>query len=122
MEKIENVDQYIAQFPEKIRKVLTEMRNLIKETAPEAEEVISYGMPAFKIYGRQLVYYAAHTNHLGYYPAGVSTIELFTQYGYKGTKGSVHFPYGEPIPTDLIRKSIIQRVDENYMKKNEKKK
>ena len=64
------IDEYIAQFPKNVRDVLENLRQTIKESAPEAEETISYTMPAFKPNGKALVYFAAWKNHIGFYPAG----------------------------------------------------
>lgn len=113
MEKATSVDEYIAGFEQEIQKYMHKIRSLIKESAPDAQEGISYGMPSYKLNGRQLVYFAANKKHLGYYPAGVSTVDFFQKQGYKVTKGSVHFPYGKPLPEDLIKESVRYRVSEN---------
>lgn len=119
MEKPLNVDQYISSFPPMIQQRLRELRVLIRESAPDALEGISYGMPSYKLNG-PLVYFAAHTNHLGYYPAGTSTVKVFEKAGYATTKGSIHFPYDEPLPADLIREMVKFRIEENKLKKAKK--
>ncbi len=116
MEKPLNVDHYISGFPPMIQEMLQELRSLIRESAPTAIEGISYGMPSYKLNG-PLAYFAAHTNHLGYYPAGTSTVEVFKKAGFEVTKGSVHFPYGRPLPVELIREMVRFRVEENLKKK-----
>lgn len=116
MEKPDSVDQYIAGYEPEIQDIMQQMRALIKESAPDAQEGISYGMPSYKLNGRQLVYFAANKKHLGYYPAGVSTVNFFQNEGFKVTKGSVHFPYGKPLPEELIRESVKHRVIENLSK------
>ena len=108
-----NVDEYISMFPTNIQKSLNELRATIKEAAPNAEEVISYRMPAYKYHG-MLVYFAAFKNHIGFYPR-VSGIEAFKKELsiYKGAKGSVQFPIKEPLPLQLISRIVKFRVAEN---------
>ena len=104
------VSNYIQSFPEPVKILLEQIRNVIKETAPEAEESISYGMPAYKIKGKPLVYFAGYKNHIGFYatPTGHKAFaEELSQ--YKQGKGSVQFPLNEPIPFDLIKRIIIFR-------------
>lgn len=111
-----NINAYIANFPEDIQQMLEQLRLTIKEVAPQADELISYGMPAFKWNG-MLVWFGAHTNHIGFYPRA-SAIEKFKKElsGYKGAKGSVQFPLNEPLPLALIKKITQFRVEENLQK------
>ena len=111
--KPKDVDEYISIFPVKIQELLKEMRATIKESAPEAEEVISYQMPAYRFHGI-LIYFAAFKNHIGLYPT-VSGIETFKDElsVYKGAKGSVQFPLNKPLPLDLIARIVKFRVTEN---------
>jgi uncharacterized protein YdhG (YjbR/CyaY superfamily) len=111
-----NIDEYIAGYPENIRKILKEMRAVIREAAPEAQEKISYRMPSFTLKS-MLLYYAAHTNHLGFYPFK-SAIEAFKSElePYQTSKGTVQFPYDKPLPLNLIKKIIKFRVRENLAK------
>src|ERR1700748_3173486 len=90
--KFKSVDEYFSAFPESTRKILQQIRNTIKKAAPNAEEVISYNMPAFKLKS-VLVYYAAYENHIGFYPTA-SGIENFKKdfANYKWSKGAVQFP------------------------------
>ena len=122
MKKPDNVDAYIAGFPIEIQEKLVKMRALIKKAAPAAEEVISYGIPAYKLNG-MLVWFAAHTKHIGLYPRG-SGIETFKKElaGYKTTKGTVQFPFDEPLPLALITKIVKFRVTENSLRAKAKKK
>src|SRR6185369_9893408 len=92
------VEEYISGFPAKTKALLKEMRKLIKETVPEAEEVISYNMPAFKLNGI-LVYYAGNKAHIGFYPTS-SPIRAFKDEltGYKTSKGAIQFPLEQGIP------------------------
>ena len=107
------IDDYIASCPTNVQHTLRELRSAIKEAAPDAEETISYGMPAFKLNGI-LVYFAAHKNHIGFYPTA-SGIRAFKDKlsAYKQSKGTVQFPIDEPIPTDTVREIVRFRVKEN---------
>jgi uncharacterized protein YdhG (YjbR/CyaY superfamily) len=117
MEKAENVTQYIAGFPLEIQPILEQMRGIIRTAAPEAAEVISYGMPAYKLNGI-LVYFAAQKNHLGFYPTG-SGIKAFQNVlgAMHTSKGTIRFPFNEPLPADLISDIVKYRVGENLGKK-----
>jgi uncharacterized protein YdhG (YjbR/CyaY superfamily) len=108
-----SIDEYIAEFPPETRKVLEELRALIKATAPGATEKISYAIPTFHLNGN-LVHFAGYENHIGFYP-GASGILAFKEdlEPYKSAKGSVQFPLGQPLPTDLIRRMVEFRVGEN---------
>lgn len=110
------IDEYIAQFPEEIQQRLSSIRAAIKEAAPEATERISYRMPAFYQKGN-LVYFAAFKNHIGFFPTA-SGIEAFKEdiSAYKTSKGTVQFPYNQPIPYDLIQKIVKFKVAENSSK------
>src|SRR4051794_36990161 len=98
--KTNDIDLYIAGFPEETRKALHQLRKTIIEAAPQAEEVISYQMPAYKFQG-MLVYFAGYENHIGFYPtaSGISTFEK-DLIAYKHAKGSVQFPLGKPLPLE----------------------
>ena len=111
-----NVDEYISNQKPEIQILLNQIRQTIKEAAPEAEEVISYQMPAYKFYGI-LVYFAAFKNHIGFYakPNGHSEFKDELS-AYKQGKGSVQFPLNKPIPFDLISKIVKFRVNENFKK------
>jgi uncharacterized protein YdhG (YjbR/CyaY superfamily) len=111
-----NINEYIAGFPKNIQEILEKLRTTIKKAAPEAEEVISYGMPAFKLNGL-LVFFAAHKNHIGFYPTP-SGIEAFKKElaAYEGVKGSVQFPIEKPLPLGLITKIVKFRAKGNLEK------
>lgn len=111
------IDEYIETFPTEIQGILQKMRQAIKEAAPEAIEVISYQMPAFKLNGI-LVYFAAYKTHVGFYPTS-SGIEAFKSelVPYRWSKGAVQFTLDKPIPFDLVKKIVIFRVKENSKKK-----
>ena len=116
--QFKTMDEYIAKFPKNVRDVLEELMRVIRESAPKAEETISYGMPAFKLNGKSLVFFAAWKNHVGFYP-GSSAIEAYKKElsPYKQSKGTVQFPLDKPIPFDLVKKIVKFRVKENESKK-----
>ncbi len=111
-----NIDEYIAAFPTETQILLEQVRRAIREAAPEAEETISYAMPAFKLNGT-LVYFAGYKHHIGFYatPDGHEAFkeELAV---YKTGKGSVQFLLKQPMPLDLIKRMVAFRVKENEAK------
>ena len=120
-----SIDEYISTFPPETRKKLEDMRATIKVAAPEAQEKISYQMPTFYLHGN-LVHFAAHTGHIGFYPAP-SGIEAFKDElsVYKNSKGAVQFPMDKPLPLGLVSEIVKFRVGENLKnaeKKSSKKK
>lgn len=119
--KPENIDQYIANFPATTQKLLQQVRETIHLAVPDAKEVISYGMPAFKQKGI-LVYFAGYAKHIGFYPTG-SGIEAFKDefVNYKWSKGAVQFPIDQPMPLDLITR-ITKFKAERDLEKTPKKK
>lgn len=119
--QFKTMDEYINAFPEDIRHILTELRQTIREVAPDAEETINYQIPTFTLNGN-LVHFAAFENHIGFYPTP-SGMEAFNKElsGYKGAKGSVQFPVNEPLPLPLIRRIVEYRVKENLERKPKKK-
>lgn len=120
--KFKTIDEYHAAFPESTQVLLEEMRNIIKQAAPGAEESISYNMPAFKLKG-VLVWYAGYKEHIGFYPSA-SPIVVFKEElsEYKTSKGAIQFPIGRPIPKALVKKIVKYRVAENEKKSDAKKK
>ncbi len=115
--KIANIDDYIAGFPVPVQKHLQNIRETIKRAAPEAEESISYAMPAFKFKGKPLVYFAGYKNHIGFYatPNGHQAFEKDLSI-YKQGKGSVQFPLDKPMPLDLIVRVTKYRIAQNLEK------
>ena len=111
------VDSYIATFPPATQKLLQQIRKTIVDAAPQAEESISYGMPAYKISGRPLVYFAGYENHIGFYATPTGHKEFEAELSrYKQGKGSVQFPLNEDLPTNLIRRIVAFRMQENEAK------
>lgn len=111
------IDGYIATFPEPIQKILQELRATIHAAAPDAEEKISYQMPAFALKGT-LVYFAAWKNHIGFYAASGEIHQAFAQElsAYEASKGSIKFPLDKPLPLDLITRIVQFRVAQNLAK------
>lgn len=116
----ESIDKYILKFPTEIQEILRTLRNVIKESAPDAEEKISYQMPTFVLHGN-LVHFAAYKNHIGFYPTP-SGINAFKDElsKYKGGKGSVQFPIEKPMPYELISNIVKFRVAENIQQAEDK--
>ena len=116
-EKFKTIDEYIATFPKNIRKILEELRQVIRDSAPTAEEAISYQMPTFKLNGN-LVWFATFKNHIGFYPKP-SAIETFREelIDYEVSKGTIRFPLDKPIPFDLVGKIVKYRAKENSEKR-----
>jgi uncharacterized protein YdhG (YjbR/CyaY superfamily) len=111
-----SIDAYIAEFPPETRKVLQELRALIRASAPDATETMSYAIPTFDLNGH-LVHFAGFTKHIGFYPTGRGVEAFKEELGpYKIGKGSVQFPLGEPLPAHLIRRIVEYRVRENTRK------
>lgn len=118
-----SIDEYIKTFPADVQKLMEQIRVTIKENAPEAEEGIGYGMPAFKTHGKPLVYFAGFKNHIGFYATPTGHAEFATELSkYKQGKGSVQFPLDQPIPYELIARIVEFRVIENQEKAKAKRK
>lgn len=116
------VDDYISRFPDRTQMLLQLIRNTIREEVPEAEEVISYQMPAYKWNG-MFVYFAGYEKHIGFYPTGTG-IEAFQHEfnGFKWSKGAVQFPLDQELPLDLIRRMVRFRLKQNSLKSKSTKK
>jgi uncharacterized protein YdhG (YjbR/CyaY superfamily) len=111
-----HIDEYIAGYPQDIRKTLEKIRETIRAAAPEAEEKISYQMPTFTLKGN-LVHFAACKTHIGFYPTP-SGIEQFRKElsVYDCAKGTVRFSLNKPVPLELISRIVQFRVTENLAK------
>lgn len=108
-----SVDAYIDQFDGEVKARLLKMRAIVRAAAPEAEESIAYGMPAYKLRGKPLVYFAGYEHHVGFYatPNGHEAFkEEFSK--YKQGKGSVQFPNDQPLPVDLIKRVVNYRCEQ----------
>lgn len=111
------IDDYVDRFPADVQQLLEKMRRTIRRAAPQAEEKISYGVPTFTLQGN-LVHFAAYKSHIGFYPSP-SAITAFEKElsAYKGAKGSVQFPFDEPLPLALVSRIVKFRVKESSGKK-----
>ena len=115
------IETYIKQFPDNVQEILQNLRKLVKNNAPQAEELFSYGMPAYKTNKKPLVYFAAFKNHIGFYATPSGHSEFKNELSkYKQGKGSVQFPLNNPIPYKLIERIVQFRVTENNKKANAK--
>lgn len=110
------IDQYIATFPPEVQEILQKIRQVIKQSAPNAIEAISYQIPTFKLHGN-LVHFGAFKHHISFFPSS-SPISVFAQAlaPYETSKGTIKFPIGRPIPYTLIQKIVAFRVQENLAK------
>ena len=118
-----NIDEYIADFSEEIQILLNQVRSTIKQAAPDAEESVAYGMPAYKLKGKPLVYFAGYKNHIGFYATPTGHEEFAKELSkYKQGKGSVQFPIDQPMPLELIAQIVEFRVVENMEKVKAKRK
>lgn len=113
----ENIDAYIARFPKDVQKVLEQVRLTVRRAAPDATEVISYGIPALKYNGKVIIYFAGHKNHIGLYatPSGHAAFQKELSV-YKQGKGSVQFPLDKPMPLDLISRIVKYRMQQQKEK------
>ena len=109
-----DINEYLAQFPENVQIALDELRHTIKEIAPQAEEVISYQIPAFKHHGT-LVYFAAYKNHCSFFVGNGSLVGKMKDelQSYKTAKSAIHFTIDKPLPKALIEKIVKSRMAEN---------
>lgn len=114
MNKNPDVDKYIGKFSKEHQKLLKQLRTLIHKTAPDAIEITSYQMPAYKYAGRMLAYFAGHKNHVGLYPMP-KAIEKFKKElkPYKTSMSTARFLLGQPLPVTLIEKILKFRMKEN---------
>lgn len=115
------IDEYLNALPENVRTTLEKLRSTIKSVAPEAEEVISYQMPAFKYHGL-LVYFSAFKNHCSFFPGGSSLLTKLKDElkPYRTSAGTIQFTVDKPLPTALVRKIVKARMKQNKEKALEK--
>ena len=109
----DTIDAYIATAPAEVREVLQEIRRIVRRAAPDAQEIISYRMPAFRLHGI-LLYFAAFKNHIGLYPPVSGDAPLLKALApYAGEKGNLRFPLDRPIPYELIERIARLRVKQD---------
>jgi len=112
----QEIEDYLDTLDERKRATLTELRDTIAAIVPDAEQCISYGMPAFKLRGKTIAGFAAFKHHLSYLPHSGSVISQLAKEteGYTKTKGSLHFPVDTPLPEPLVRKLLAARMAEAF--------
>jgi uncharacterized protein YdhG (YjbR/CyaY superfamily) len=119
----QNVDDYIADFPENVQQRLEKIRATIKKAAPKAQEKISYQIPTFTLDGKYLIYFAGFKSHISVYPAPRGSEEFKEELSaYGGGKGTVQFPLDKPVPYGLISRIVKFRIKDNLEKAKTKKK
>jgi uncharacterized protein YdhG (YjbR/CyaY superfamily) len=105
------VDEYFATFPSEVQTILQQVRQTIKEVAPDAEESISYQIAAFKHKGHAIIYVAGYKKHIGLYPAPLDAPEFKADLApYASGKATAQFPLNKPIPFDLIRRIVVWKL------------
>lgn len=111
---VATVDEYIDQFPPHKQKLLQQLRATIRAVVPDAAELISYGMPAYKRKRTTLVYIGATNHHIGFYPTSTGVAAFADELtGYDCAKGTIRFPFDKPLPGDLIAAIVRYRVEES---------
>ncbi len=114
--RVESVEDYLARFPPPVRAKLEQLREAIRKAAPDAEEVISYQMPAYRLAG-PLVYFAGYRHHVGFYAGAAVVAEFHAEVSkFKWSKGTVQFPLEGPLPLRLISRIVKFRVQQNLAK------
>ena len=113
--KLKTHDEYLAAVSDDKRAALEELRRTIREAAPGAVECISYGLPAFRLDGKNLVAYGAAAKHCALYPMSAAMVECFGEElkDYSTSKGTIRFQVEDPLPASLVRKLILARIAEN---------
>lgn len=117
MKKLDSVDEYISSAPSEVQEKLRQIRQIVHEAAPDANEKLSYGMPYYGLNGR-LLYFAYFRDHVSLFamPTAITRFEKDLE-GYKISKGTIQFPNDQPLPLPLIKKIIRFRAEEQRSKK-----
>ena len=112
------IDQFIRAYPAEVQLRLQTIRQIVQKAAPGAVEAMSYGVPTFKLHGKNLVSFGAAKSHIGFYPTPSGVAAVKDELGaYKFAKGSIQFPLDQPLPVALIRKIVKFRVQEENQKR-----
>jgi uncharacterized protein YdhG (YjbR/CyaY superfamily) len=120
--KPKTIDEYLADVNADHRGVLEKLRKAIHAVAPKAEECISYGIPAFRLNGRSLVFFGAWANHCAFYPGRSAMLKKFQNRlrGFQTSKGTLRFSPDKPVPVALVKKLVKARIAENNVRANKK--
>lgn len=112
---VTEVDEYLAAAPEPHRGTLNQLRAMLREILPEAEEALSYGVPAFKVNGKPVAGYAAMKKHCSYFPHSGSVLPMIGEDlgDYKWSKGTLQFPPDRPLPRQLVERLVALKLEEN---------
>ena len=119
--KAATIDQYLATVDDEKRQALEKVRKAIKAAAPDAEECISYGLPAFKLHGKAIGGFGASANHCAYYPMSGAIVaeQAGLLKAYETSKGTIRFQADKPLPAELVRKLLQARLAENEQRRKE---
>jgi len=122
--KPKTIDQYLANVRPSNRKTLHKLRQTIQTAVPNAEECISYGIPAFRLNGRSLVFFGAWRSHCAFYPGSAATLKNFRNElkNFQTSKGTIRFSPDKPLPVALVKKLVKTRIAENNDRANKKRK
>ena len=114
-QKPATIDEYLATTKPDQRRTLAKLRKTIHAVAPKVEECISYGIPAFRLNGRSLIFFGAWASHCSLYPGSSTTLKKFRGdlKGFQITKGTIRFSPDNPLPTTLVKKLVKARMAEN---------
>src|SRR5436853_2085257 len=120
--KPRTIDEYLAGVGAHQQIALEKLRKTVRAVAPKAEECISYGIPAFRLNGRSLVFFGAWANHCAFYPGSSATLKKFRNElrDFQTSKGTIRFSPGNPLPVPLVRKLVKARIAENNNKNRSK--
>jgi uncharacterized protein YdhG (YjbR/CyaY superfamily) len=118
--KPKTIDEYLAGVDADHRDALQKLRETIHTVAPTAEECISYGIPAFRLNGRSLVFFGAWANHCAFYPGSSNTLKKFRNElrNFQTSKGTLRFSPDKPMPVALVKKLLKARIAENNARAN----
>jgi uncharacterized protein YdhG (YjbR/CyaY superfamily) len=118
----ETIDAYVASFPPDVQALLEKVRRTIRKAVPEAQEAISYRIPAFKLNGRYLIYFAGFKKHIGLYPVHADTAEFQQEIAtYGAGKATLQFPLDQPIPVELIARVVKLKALQSRAAANKRK-
>ena len=119
---VETIDAYVAGFPPDVQALLEKVRRTIRKAVPEAQEAISYRIPAFKLNGRYLIYFAGFKKHIGLYPVRADTAEFQQEIATYGVgKATLQFPLDQPIPVELIVRVVKLKALQSRAAANKRK-